>query len=169
MREGSRAIPHRYSTVTPATRIFRLATAGGGYLPAGFTLPDPGWLAPTQEDKSAAAESGRRPGLSGWAQPLTLPAEARAIRGCAPSPDAFPAFEASAESICAKAQTVGERHAHDFDLEIVHDPDPVHQPKPGWEGHSLVEGLSRPGGKSQKPSYQALRTALVSVFERRHD
>lgn len=47
---------------------------------------------------------------------------------------------------------------------VVHDPDTASAPKPGWEGHCLIEGLSKPDG-APKSAFQQLRATLVASFE----
>lgn len=54
---------------------------------------------------------------------------------------------------------IGRRHGHP--LALVYDPLDEHEPKPGWQGHALLEGLHWPG-KAHKQARRALREALVA-------
>lgn len=162
-------VPVRYSSVDPASNVFRLVRAGGGHLPIGEPQPKPDWLTPDDRDKDEARKTGRRAGVSFWVRPLASPPQVRAIRGLPPEPDAQPAYEAVVQTLVEVAAAMSTE-AVPFALEVVHDPDEVSTGTPGWQGHCLIEGLAAPTtDKAQRRAYDGLRQALIPHFTRCED
>ena len=135
----------------------RTVIAGRGHFPDGNVLPKPEWLEPDGEDKKAALESGREPGLSVWDTAVATPRQAWLHREV-PIPAArHRAFAVAVDALLGAAS----RHARK--VEVVADPiEPV---PPEWhDGHSLVEGMRKPVGVAKVAHRDFLDDAIL-VFE----
>lgn len=164
----------RYSPLNGSARVFRLARRGGGHLPSGHRLPKPEWLEPNDPDKSAAATSGRTPGISVWDAAYASVEDACWFRNIPRSSQE--AFGATVQAIL----DVGAGHARA--MGVVVDPETVPTGEARWqaldesararltmaaEGHSLIEGISKPSGVA-RPDHRAFLDALVRTFQPHH-
>lgn len=145
----------RFEPLSASDTVLRLARRGSGYLPAGRVYPLPNWLAPTREDRDEAESRGRRPGLSVWDHARTTPDQARDMTD---RPDE-PAWCARVGPLLDKGRD------HGVLIDVVRDPAEHLRPQPGWDGHSLIEGIARPPG-APKARYKALRASLIPLFSR---
>ncbi len=141
-----------FAPLPAAALFYRLAERGTTFLPKGAVLPDPLWFRPTSEDVEEAAERGRVPGLSVWDRALTEVAEARVLAR-KPRGSGFGMTVARAKALGAEAE---------MSLGVVRDALYQESPKPGWDGHALLEGLHRPAG-APKQRYRDLRASLAEV------
>ena len=147
-------MPRRFAPLPDDARVVRFVKPGGGHLPKGCVLPLPGWLAPNQNDKYEAGQRGRPAGLSVWDLGRATVPEARAL---AKMHGAL-AFAATAQACRDTGRTLS------LVVDVVRDPLDVEKPKPAWDAHSLIEGLSAPKNAAGEP-YKRLRSVLVDQFE----
>lgn len=140
--------------LSDASRVHRLVELDGVFLPTGQPLPIGAWLEPDTGDEAEALQRGRAPGKSVWDTLRTTPSQATAFM--TRQAVAYAAFEVSV----GDAKGVAQRHARL--LEIVADPRDDKK-LPGWEGHSLIEGIKRPAGAPRKP-HQRFLAELVGAF-----
>ena len=162
----------RYSPLPDECSVFRTVRRGGGFLPPGQDLPIPEWLEPTAEDAKEAAVSERAPGLSVWDATLTTFALACVWRGVAESD------ELGFSAVVRDIRRVGDVHGRAIDVVA----DPLDVDSPEWaaavervaedrqesqrrsaEGHSLIEGIKRPGGLPKK-AHRDFRDELACLF-----
>jgi hypothetical protein len=143
-----------FPAVPDGSRIVRFGRPLGAFLPRGRVLPLPGWLAPNQKDKEDGAARGRPAGLSVWDVERTTVADARALANM----QGALAFATTAGACRAAGQERG------LAVDVVRDPLVELSPRPAWDAHALVEGLSAPKGEDGRP-YDSLRVALVEEFE----
>ncbi|HYO71366.1 MAG TPA: hypothetical protein VEU33_35335 [Archangium sp.] len=127
-------MPERFSPLPDDALVFRLADPGGQFLPADAQLPLPRWFEPSSSDVKEGELRGRPPGLSVWDRSR---ASASEVRQLIPRPQAR-AFGLKVEH----CKQIGQRHQRE--LSVVADPLDARQPAPGWDAHSLIEGLKRP-------------------------
>lgn len=127
-------MPERFSPILDDTLVFRLADPGGQFLPTDAELPLPRWFEPSSGDVKEGALRGRPPGLSVWDRGR---ATADEVRQLIPRPEAR-AFGLKVE----RCKHIGQSHQRE--LAVVADPLDARQPEPGWDAHSLIEGLKRP-------------------------
>jgi hypothetical protein len=139
----------RFSELPDSAFIFRLVNPNSHFLPAGIELPLPGWFEPSSGDVEEAAGRGRRPGLSVWNKHQ---AEVEQVKQLLARPDAM-AFGL----IVHDCKQIGQRHERE--LTVVADPADQHAPAPGWDAHSLIEGLKRPA-EVTKQAHRDLLTDL---------
>jgi hypothetical protein len=158
----------RFEPLDDDATYMRVATTGSRFLPQGHVLPDPQWLRPTSADEREAAERGRVPGLSGWELGLTTPEQAAELSD-------QPGGRVFGVKAGALRRTALEK---DIPIDVLHDPADVLAPRPGWDGHAIMEGLARPERAEDRPPalaeltkrqvkgrYLALLQALVGGFE----
>ncbi len=140
----------RFSALSDESVVFRLATPS--FVPDGAKLPLPNWLRPTDADAKAGKERGRPAGLSAWDNALTTLRQAKAFHPKGADSIAF--------SIgCGVLRAIGAKFERKIDVVA----DPWDEKKmPGWEGHSLIEGLERPGG-FQKQRQMDLQVTIVDA------
>jgi len=146
-------MPEHFAPISNEARVVRFVKPGGGHLPKGRLLPLPEWLAPTKTDKEESAKRGRPAGLSVWDWDRATVPDARALAKM----DGSLAF-ATAARACRDAGV-----AHSLPVDVVRDPLDDEHPKPGWNAHSLIEGLSAPRNVDGTP-YKRLRSVLVDEF-----
>jgi len=129
----------RFSQLPESACVFRIAKSPT-FLPKGHLLPLPNWLEPTSKDIEEAEKRGRDVGLSVWDTELTSVAQAHVFIAVVEKQPAF-CFGVGAFKRTGKEFERG--------VDVVADQLNDDQ-RPGWEGHSLVEGLKRPGGYTKK-------------------
>ena len=144
----------RFSQLRPEARVFRLADPGGCFLPAGSVLPLPEWFRPTSADEAEGGKRGRPAGVSVWDDSLTTVDDAKQL---ADKPGAL-AFRIGV------GRCVAIGRGCERELAVVRDPLDEERPAPGWDGHSLIEGLQRPSGCPKKKQ-KALLSRLVEACE----
>ena len=127
-------MPERFSPLPDEAFIFRLVDPGSRFLPADAQLPIPDWFEPSSTDKEEGERRGRNPGLSVWDQAGASVENARHLTGRANGI----AFGLSVDD----CKRIGQ--SYERVLSVVADPLDARAPTPGWDAHSLVEGLKRP-------------------------
>lgn len=143
----------RFASLPGSAKVVRFVKPGGGHLPKGRVLPLPEWLAPNQRDKAEAERRRRRAGLSVWDHDRATVHEARTL-----------AEMAGALAFAVTTQACRDAgNAQSLPVDVVRDPLDGDRPKPGWDAHALIEGLSAPKGVDGAP-YKRLRSALVDQF-----
>jgi hypothetical protein len=136
--------------------VLRLARVGSSFLPAGHTLPEPGWLTPSSADKAEAAARQRIAGLSAWDVAGCNLAQARDLAN-RPDDQGFVAPIASLYRTASEGPVVAR-------LQVVRDELIDAFPRSGWDAHVLIEGLERPQGVDRK-AWKDLQTTLVRCFQ----
>jgi hypothetical protein len=142
-------MPERFSPLPDEASIFRLADPGSQFLPADAELPLPRWFEPSSGDVEEGAARGRPPGVSVWDRARATVENARQLTQ-RPQGMAFGLRVGSCKSI-------GQRHQRE--LAVVADPLEARQTEPGWDAHSLLEGLKRPPGVTRQ-AHKDLLTEL---------
>ncbi|MBN1209976.1 MAG: hypothetical protein JXB05_34310 [Myxococcaceae bacterium] len=144
-------MPERFSPLPDDALIFRLADPGSQFLPADAELPLPRWFEPSSGDVEEGERRNRPPGLSVWDRDRATVENARQLTQ-RPQGMAFGLKVGFCKSL-------GQHHQRE--LAVVADPLDARQPEPGWDGHSLVEGLKRPPGGTR----QAHKDLLMALSQ----
>lgn len=145
-------MPERFSPLPDEALIFRLADPGSQFLPTDAELPLPRWFEPSSGDVKEGELRNRPAGLSVWDQGRATVENARQLTQ-RPRGMAF-GLEVSS------CKRIGQVHGRE--LAVVADPLDARAPEPGWDGHSLIEGLKRPPGVDRQ-AHRDLLSALSNT------
>jgi hypothetical protein len=160
----------RYTRLHETADVFRCVRKGSGFLPAGHVLPKPEWLEPNDDDQREAAQTGRLPGLSVWDCAGATHESACWWRSRAPADEL--SFVACVGALVAISRE------HRRDVAVVSDPRACEaEPRLALvddaerellvraaEAHSLLEGVKRPAGGSNR-DHRSFREALSREFQ----
>lgn len=148
-------MPERFSLLPDDALIFRLVERGSEFLPADAELPLPRWFEPSSGDVKEGEARGRPPGLSVWDRERATVGEARQLVG-RPQGLSF----GLKVGLCKSTGL-----CHQRELAVISDPLEARQPAPGWDAHSLIEGLKRPPGVD-RTKHKDLLSALSQACQK---
>lgn len=148
--------PSAFEPLADEALVFRLAETGKCFLPKGARFPNADIFQPTSADKAEAERRGREPGVSVWDREYSSLEQSTRLWFHPEQPP--PGVRGFGALVAAFKETA---RARDRSLSVVADPRPKEH-GPGAEGHSLIEGLKRPGG-TPRPAHKMLLSKLVEA------